>query len=77
MRNLSIAIGALVAVWAMVIAAPWVLGRRIAGFRLPTEPTQWTGPPAGSAGERRLAVDLFNNWSLLETDDRSPSRTSA
>jgi hypothetical protein len=34
-----------------------------------------TGPPAGSAGERQQAVDLFNEtWSLLETDDRTPEQ---
>ena len=31
-----------------------------------------TGPPAGSTGERHLAVDLFNEtWSLLDTDNRT------
>ena len=34
-----------------------------------------TRPPAGSAGERQQAVDLFNEtWSLLDTDDRTPEQ---
>jgi multisubunit Na+/H+ antiporter MnhF subunit len=38
-RHLLIAIGFLVALWVVVIAALWVFGRRIAGPRLPTELT--------------------------------------
>jgi len=39
-RNLLIAIGVLDAVWVVVIAAPGVFGRGIAGLRLLTELTQ-------------------------------------
>jgi hypothetical protein len=38
-RNLLIAIGVLIAVWVVVIAALWVFGRGIVGPRLLTELT--------------------------------------